>query len=185
MNLEEYFSGVWKQAPDSKYKLTGMDLLNKIHPGETVLDVGCGYNQFKSHFGERLLGIDPYNDCADLKVAIEDLDWLDEEFDVGLALGSINFGNELRIRIQVTNFVDQIKPGGRIYWRQNPGIADHPFEGVKDIDFFHWTFAKNIQMADDNGCEVVHLEWDTGNRIYAEWRKGYELSSNLNTEEYT
>ena len=47
-NLKEYFGGVWK--PDwAKFEHSGYQLIEKINDlkPESVLDIGCGYNQLK------------------------------------------------------------------------------------------------------------------------------------------
>ena len=59
--LEKYFSKVW-QSDTKKYKHSGLTLvdeINNLRP-RSVLDVGCGYNEFKGKI-DNLLGIDPYN----------------------------------------------------------------------------------------------------------------------------
>ena len=68
--LHNYFANEWK--PDyNKFIYSGWKLLEKIKDNETILDVGCGYNLFKPHLGDRLYGIDPANDNADEVVDIE------------------------------------------------------------------------------------------------------------------
>ena len=167
--IDDYFTNNWK--PDySKFKLSGWNLINKIGKDETILDVGCGYNLFKPIFGDRLYGIDPFNPHADEQVSIEDFEAVGQ-WDVLFILGSLNFGDRLEVRDQIGKAFKYLKPGGRAYWRQNPGIGDHPWKGVEDIQFYPWTFQDNLTFAKDNGCEVVDLRWDTGHRIYSEWVK--------------
>ena len=70
--LEKYFSEVW-QSRTKKYKYSGLTLIdeiNNLNPN-AVLDVGCGFNEFKGKI-HNLIGIDPYNNKADIKVKIED-----------------------------------------------------------------------------------------------------------------
>lgn len=167
--LNNYFGKIWKVDYD-KFDLTGWDLLSKIGENETVLDVGCGYNLFKEWLGDRLYGIDPANTLADEITTIEDFE-TDKVFDVALCLGSINFGDRDTVFQQTRRTVELIKPGGRIYWRQNPGIGDHPWKEVEEIKFYPWTFRDNIDLSQLLGCEVVDLRWDKGNRIYSEWIK--------------
>ena len=168
-NVIKYFGEEWK--PDyTKFELSGWNLINKIDKTETILDVGCGYNLFKPIFGDRLYGIDPANINADDIVSIEDFK-TDEQWDVLFILGSLNFGTEEEVFTQAKAAVDRLKPGGRIYWRQNPGIGDHPWKGVEEIQFFPWSFKYNLIFAETLGCEVVDLRWDTGHRIYSEWIK--------------
>lgn len=168
MEISNYFEHVW-QPNTGKYKYSGWQLL-RIDPTKKILDVGCGYNPFKEFFKDNLLGIDPYNDAADIRISIEDFE-TKELFDVAFCLGSINFGSEDVILKQIEKVVSLIKPGGMIYWRQNPGLQDHNNEECKSIDFFDWSFEKNLDYAKRFGCHVHMLVWDTDNRIYSEWKR--------------
>ena len=172
MNKEtviHYFSNNWKPNYD-QFKYSGWALLDKIKEHETILDVGCGYNLFKPHWGDRLYGIDPAIDKADEIVGIIEFE-TDQQWDVALALGSLNFGTIEDVEPQVEKTVSLVKPGGRIYWRQNPGIGDHPWKGVEEIEFFPWSIELNYEWAKKYGCEVNECKWDSGNRIYSEWIK--------------
>lgn len=169
--LETYFRAEWTPRTDI-YKWSGWRLTSIVPPNVKVLDVGCGYNLFKPFFGDRLLGIDPYNKAADLEVSLEDFDVShpDVPFEVIFCLGSINFGTEDVIRNQVQKLALLSKPGTKIYWRQNPGKQDHNNEECKKIHFFEWSFEKNTQLASQAGFMVNMLTWDSG-RIYSEWTK--------------
>ena len=95
--VEQYFSGIWK--PDwAKFEHSGWGLIDKINKLEptSVLDVGCGFNDLKNKI-PNLYGIDPYNDKADEKVSIENFNCGTKQWDVVLALGSINFGSEFKV----------------------------------------------------------------------------------------
>ena len=168
MEISEYFSSVWK-GDIEKYKYSGKALVDKVEWGDRVLDVGCGYNYFSDKI-PLVTGIDPYNDSADIKVSIEDFDCA-VPYDKIFCLGSINFGEYQTIQNQIGKVVSLLKPGGTIYWRQNPGLADHGNQECKDIPFFEWSFEHNLHFAKLAGCEVSMLAWDTDNRIYAEWIK--------------
>lgn len=167
--LNNYFGKIW-QVDYSKFNLTGFELLRLLNPEEKILDVGCGYNLFKPHLGDNLWGIDPANDCADEIVSIEDFE-PKEVYDAALCLGSLNFGSRDVVFGQTAKVVSCIKTGGYIYWRQNPGLSDHPWKEVDDIKFYPWTFRDNLDMAELLGCTVERLQWDTGNRIFAVWKK--------------
>lgn len=169
MNLDTYFSTIWKPNID-QYIYTGWALLSQVGRNDIVLDVGCGYNPFKAALTDRLVGIDPYNDAADIKISINDFQ-TETEFDIIFCLGSINFGDEATILEQIKKVVSLCKPGGKIYWRQNPGRKDHPNKECQEIDFFDWSFEKNIAYADMFNCKIEVLAWDNGKRIYAKWVK--------------
>ena len=174
--IKKYFGEVWKPGfGDNKY--SGWGLLDKLEENETVLDVGCGYNLFKDTLGDRLYGIDIVNSKADEVIAMEDFE-SDKQWDVLFVLGSINFDtNQSTITDKIKHVLKFLKPGGRIYWRQNPGFKDHIWKEVENIEFFPWTFDLNYEIAEDCGCEVTFIDWDRiqhpekPKRIYAEWKK--------------
>ena len=165
--LNNYFENSWKPNYD-KFKYSGWALLDKIDKNKTILDVGCGYNLFKEHFGNNLYGIDPANDEADERVSIEDFNSAGNQWDIILCLGSLNFGDESIVKPQVEKVVSLCKKGGIIYWRQNPGLGDHPWKGVEEVVFFPWTVELNYDWANLLNCSVVECCWDN-TRIYAEW----------------
>ena len=172
--VKEYFKNDWK--PDwGKYSYSGWELLNKISNNETILDIGCGYNLFKEHYGDKLYGIDPANDHADEVISIEKFDADGKQWDVVLCLGSLNFGSAKDVESQVQKAVKLTKVGGRLYWRQNPGIGN--LFSRKDISLFPWTIDLNYTWAQKYECTVIECKWDRpgdNTRIYSEWIKENE-----------
>ena len=166
-DLNNYFSTTWKSNLD-QYQYSGWAIVDKIQSNELVLDVGCGFNEFKSRI-VNLIGIDPANDRADYKVSIEEYSPL-HKFDVALCLGSINFGDKLTIMNQIACVINCLKPTARIYWRCNPGLADHDNEECKLIEFYPWTIEEHVKLSELFGFKLVTSCWD-GNRIYAEWSR--------------
>lgn len=164
--LDKYFSTVWKSNLD-QYTYSGWALIDKVKPWEMVLDVGCGFNEFKPYI-PNLIGVDPANDLADYKIPIEYYQ-PESDFDVAFCLGSINFGSEINIVNQIAHVVSLMKTNSRIYWRCNPGLTDHGNEECKNIDFYHWSMAKQAEFADMFNYRLAFSCWDVGNRIYAEW----------------
>lgn len=170
-NLNHYFSTTWKSNLD-QYIYSGWTLIDKILPNELVLDVGCGYNEFRSRI-PNLIGVDPAFDQADVKLPIEHFAADDAnryKFDVAFCLGSINFGNKLNIMNQIACVVNCLKPTARIYWRCNPGIADHGNDECKAIDFYPWSIEEHVKLSELFGFKLIVACWD-GNRIYAEWSR--------------
>ena len=164
--LNDYFANTWKGS-FNEYLYSGYALVDKIQPNEWVLDVGCGWNNFKDKI-PNLVGIDPAGMGADITVGIDEYK-PSRLFDVAFCLGSINFGDEDRIVKQIEKVVACLKPWGRIYWRCNPGLKDHGNNRVVQVEFFDWSFEKQAEMADRFGFKIAEMRWDQGKRIYAEW----------------
>ena len=162
--LGQYFSKVW-QAETKKYKYSGLTIIDEVNamkPRE-VIDIGCGYNEFRGKINN-LIGIDPYNDRADIKSSILDYS-TDTKYDVAICLGSINFGSTDKIIAELTAVANLVNQSGLMYFRVNPGAPHLPVES-KWINFYDWdpTFISN--MAEYLNCRLVMLRQDTNNRFY-------------------
>jgi len=164
--LNNYFNTIWKSNL-GQYKFSGWALIDKIQPGESVIDVGCGHNPFKGKI-PNLVGLDPANDAADYRCSIEDFN-TDSKFDVAFCLGSLNFGDDTDITHQIEKVISLLNPTARIYWRCNPGTPDHNNEQCKDLPFYGWTVEKHQILSAKYGFTLAQCEWDNGRRIYAEW----------------
>ncbi len=167
--LNTYFEHTWSGTNTLSYTFSGKSLINRVSPHEHVLDVGCGYNPFKGKI-KNLVGIDPANDAADVRVSIEDFK-TDQLFDVAFCLGSINFGTVEDIENQIAKVVSLLKPTARIYWRCNPGAHDHNNEECNAIPFYNWSIEEQIRLSLKFKFNLKECRWDDRNRIYAEWTR--------------
>ena len=160
--LKNYFSKVW-QPQTKKYKYSGLSIIDEVNnlQPKKVLDLGCGYNEFKGKINN-LIGIDPYNERAAVQVGILDYN-AQNNFDVIICLGSINFGTVDKIYTELEHAVSLTKQNGLLYFRANPG-TQHEAPEAKWIDFFEWTSEFIINSADRLGCELVTLNQDMGER---------------------
>ena len=68
--LSKYFGEVW-QPKTKQFKYSGLKLIDEINSlnPTSVLDLGCGYNEFKGKI-QNLVGVDPYNAKADVQQTI-------------------------------------------------------------------------------------------------------------------
>ena len=167
--LEKYFSEVW-QSRTKKYKYSGLTLvdeINNLNPN-AVLDVGCGFNEFKGKI-HNLIGIDPYNNKADIKVKIEDYT-PNQLFDVIICLGSVNFGSTDKIFTELEHIVSIASSNGKMYFRVNPGLSHTPPES-KWITFYPWTPTFIMNSAEFLDVDVLELRNDSNGRMYFVWRK--------------
>jgi cyclopropane fatty-acyl-phospholipid synthase-like methyltransferase len=127
-----------------------------------VLDVGCGYNPFKERI-PNLIGIDPYNNCADFMIDILDYNVEPESFDHVIALGSINFNSRNDFEIRFKKTVELLKPGGKLWMRANPGL-EH--DGVKTpnkgpwVEIFPWSFEIAHELANTHGLTLELMKKD-------------------------
>jgi len=167
--LKNYFSKVW-QPETKKFKYSGLAIIDEVNAmsPDNVVDIGCGYNEFKGKI-KNLIGIDPYNDRADIDV--HTLDYKpDIQFDVAICLGSINFGSSDKILAELENVVRIVKSGGMLYFRVNPGIQ-HDKPEAKWINFYDWDPVFISNAAQYLNCDVLTLRQDDNNRFYFVLRK--------------
>lgn len=174
--LQTKIDSFYNQGRETKQQATnrltyfphsGIGLVNKVHPSESVIDVGCGYNIFKQYI-PNLIGIDPVYDEADYKIALQDF-VTDKKFNVAFCLGSIQFGTIDVIENQIAHLVSLLTPHARMYWRVNPDATTNPH-----LEKFAWTLAGTQAMAKKFGFNIVdhaveNTYNNTGVRLYTEW----------------
>ena len=167
--LHKYFSKYW-QNDMKKWKYSGVALIDEVNSlkPRAVLDVGCGYNEFKGKI-DNLIGIDPYNDKADLEVSTLEYK-TDQKFDVVLCLGSVNFGNREKIIAEVGRCVNLLADGGTMFFRVNPGVQ-HDRPEADWIEFFAWNVPFIIELSEMYNLKILDIRDDSNQRKYFVLRK--------------
>ena len=167
--LHNYFSKYWENDI-KKWKYSGLALVNEVNnlKPRAVLDVGCGYNEFRGKI-HNLIGIDPYNDRADLRVSTLEFR-TDQKFDVIMCLGSINFGSRDKIIAEIGRCVDLLEDGGTMFFRVNPGVQHNKPE-AKWIEFFAWNVPFMIELSEMFNLKVLDIRDDSNQRKYFIYRK--------------
>jgi len=167
--LHKYFSKYW-QNDMKKWKYSGVALIDEVNnlKPRAVLDVGCGYNEFKGKI-DNLIGIDPYNDRADLQVSTLEYK-TDQRFDVIMCLGSVNFGSRDKIIAEVSRCVNLLAEGGTMFFRVNPGVQ-HDKPEADWIEFFSWNVPFIIELAEILNLKVLDIRDDTNQRKYFVYKK--------------
>lgn len=163
--INRFFGEIWRPRTND-YDYTGWELaeeVNKLNP-KSVLDVGCGYHPFKGRINN-IVGIDPYNNCADYMVDI--LDYVGSH-DVIIALGSINFNSRDEIESRFEKCVNILEAGGRFYLRANPGI---PHKTGPYVDIFPWSFEVVKEFADKYNLKLLTFKKDANDRLYFVYEK--------------
>jgi len=167
--LHKYFANHWDNDM-KKWKHSGLALIDQINDMKprAVLDVGCGYNEFKGKI-HNLIGIDPYNNRADHEIDIMEYRSM-EKFDIILALGSINFGGRNKIIAEVSKCVNMLEDGGMMFFRVNPGVQ-HIKPEAKWIEFFAWNVPFIIELSEMFNLKVLDIRDDSNQRKYFIYRK--------------
>ena len=155
MNIESYFSGIWKDQNFESLEYSGYQLVDYVNDQKprSVLDIGCGYNRFKNKI-HKLIGLDPYNKAADIPLPLEEI-CTSMKFDIVLALGSINFGDESVIDNQM-KIIDKLFEREAIF-RVNPGIP-HDWADYGDIVWYPWSQNKIYDLAKQYGYLVKDMK---------------------------
>jgi hypothetical protein len=164
---KRFFGEIWKPRTGD-YDYTGWELAEEIatQNPKAVLDVGCGYHPFKGRI-PNLVGIDPYNNCADYEVDILEYK-VKHKHDHILALGSINFNSQDEIEQRFSHCVDLLETGGKFYLRANPGI---PHKTGPYVDIFPWTFEVVNEFADKYNLKLETFKRDANDRLYFVYTK--------------
>ncbi len=166
--IHRFFSEIWKPRTGD-YDYTGWELaeeVNKLNP-KKVLDVGCGYHPFKGRI-HNIVGIDPYNNCADYQVDILDYKVKAGSHDVVIALGSINFNSKDEIEERFSACVNLLAQGGKFYLRANPGI---PHKTGPYVDIFPWSFGVVNEFAEKYNLKLETFKKDANDRLYFVYEK--------------
>lgn len=165
---DRFFREIWKPRTN-EYEHTGWHLADEIakQDPKSVLDVGCGYHPFKGRI-PNLVGIDPYNSCADYEVDILEYRVQPASHDHIIALGSINFNSRDDIEARFSHCVDLLMPGGKFYLRANPGI---PHKTGPYVDIFPWSFEIVKDLEQKYGLHLELFKKDANQRLYFVYRK--------------
>lgn len=166
--MNRFFGEIWKPTTEI-YQYSGWSLVEEINKQDprAVLDFGCGYNPFKGRI-KNLIGIDPYNNCADYMVDILEFKVEPESFDHIIVFGSLNFNSRDEIEERFERLVSVLMTGGRMYFRANPGILwpNGPY-----VDIFSWSFEVAYELAQKHGLELETFKKDNNDRLYFVYKK--------------
>jgi hypothetical protein len=165
--IHRFFSEIWKPRTGD-YDYSGWSLaetISKENP-KAVLDVGCGFHPFKGKI-PNLVGIDPYNSCADFEVDILEYK-VKEKYDHIIALGSINFNSIDEIECRFAHCVGLLSDKGKFYLRANPGI---PHKNGPYVDIFAWNFEVVKGFADKYNLKLLEFKKDGNQRLFFSYQK--------------
>ncbi len=169
--LARFFGEIWKPTTE-KFTYTGWAIVDEVnkHNPKAVLDVGCGYNQFKGRI-PNLIGIDPYNNCADYMVDVLDFKMPDQTYDAIICLGSINFNEKSDVEVRLKRVSELLAAGGRAYFRVNSGQL---WKNGPYVDIFPWSFEIAAEFSKSLGLTLETFKKDWNDRLYFVYYKQHE-----------
>lgn len=164
---KRFWSTIWQPKTDT-YQYTGWNIVDEVlkdAPG-AVLDVGCGYNQFKQRI-PNLTGIDKFNDQADYMVDLLEYNVGSSVYDAVIVFGSINFGEYEDISLRFKKVFDLTAYGGKVFVRANPGEVH---KNGPWISIYPWDFDTAIRIAKEHNVKLTTMKTD-GSRLYFVYEK--------------
>jgi hypothetical protein len=153
------------------YPISGYSLIPKIKEvnPQKIIDVGCGYNEFKKHI-PNIIGVDIVNKNADYVMDIIDYPCVDNSVDVILALGSINFGTKDTIEKQVKWISSKLKTGGLAFFRVNPSAP--PSKSIEDF-FYKWNIETIYELSKKFNLEISENRIEVEERLNSPFIRNY------------
>lgn len=167
--LKYFFGTVWQHRTDT-FGFSGWEVVNQINAlnPKAVLDVGCGYNQFKDKV-QNLIGIDPFNPNADYMIDILDYN-VDDLYDVIMVFGSINFNDIDEVQARLAKVFSLLAPNGKVFVRANPGIQHVRATGAEFdgpwVDVFEWSFDYANHFAKAYKMTLETFKQDQNGRLF-------------------
>jgi hypothetical protein len=153
------------------YPISGYSLITKIKEinPKKIIDVGCGYNDFKKHI-PNIIGIDIANKNADHVMDIMDYPCEDNSVDVILALGSINFGTKDTIEKQVEWIASKLKTGGLAFFRVNPSAP--PSKSIEKF-FYKWDIETIYELSKKFNLDISENKIEVEERLNSPLIRNY------------
>jgi hypothetical protein len=118
----EYASILNNYGPKLEYIINGCKWLNSFNCSR-IIDVGCGSNQFKG-IVQNVVGIDKFNESADIVGDIETVPFSNHAFDGAIILGSIQFIDKQTVLDNFSTVMKWMKPGSPIWFKYRQHHAD-------------------------------------------------------------
>jgi SAM-dependent methyltransferase len=154
-NLETYFKDQWETTE------TDSHVVNLVKKSNAILDVGCGFNQYKK-YNENLVGIDIVNKNADHICDIIDYE-NKNQFDLIICFGSLHFYNYDWINLRLKKVINMLTSNATICMKVNPAIPNT--DGSYLPWFEKWTPPLVEHFAELYNLEIKNIREGSRNRL--------------------
>jgi hypothetical protein len=91
-----------------------------------------------------------------------------ESFDHIIVFGSLNFNSRDDIESRFRRLVEILAPGGKMYFRANPGIL---WPASPYVDIFPWNFEFAHELSKTYNLRLETFKKDNNNRLYFVYKK--------------
>ena len=183
--LMMYTCGYWSEGTRSveeaqRNKVEHVCRKVQLKPGETVVDIGCGFGGFmfhaSEHHGARVCGVNTTTEQVDwlrgeirqrglgerLEVREADFREVHAQFDKVVSIGVLEHAGRDQLREVVKAHADFLKPGGlgMLHFIGHVGVRDTEFYIREHVFPGGWipSLAQTISAMEDCGLEIVDIE---------------------------
>jgi len=108
----------------NKWNIRGQALVDRLQamqkerPDLTILDMGCGVNEYKNHLNN-VTGVDPYRPEADIMCKQADFDPKGQTWDIVICFGSMNWYTYDEQFRNMAKLKECLAPDGLLLWSHN------------------------------------------------------------------
>lgn len=108
----------------NKWNIRGQALVDRLqamqaeNPNLTILDMGCGVNEYKKHLNN-VTGVDPYREEADILAKQSDFDPQGQTWDVIICFGPMNWYTYDEQYRNMLTLKKCLAPNGLLLWSHN------------------------------------------------------------------
>ena len=108
----------------NKWNIRGQALVDRLQamqkerPDLTILDMGCGVNEYKNHLNN-VTGVDPYRLEADIMCKQADFDPKGQTWDIVICFGSMNWYTYDEQFRNMAKLKECLAPDGLLLWSHN------------------------------------------------------------------
>jgi|LWDU01.1.fsa_nt_gi menaquinone-dependent protoporphyrinogen IX oxidase len=152
----------------SRYMLDGCCWINSFK-GTRILDVGCGDNIFKDII-HNIVGLDKFNETADILSDIETYDCPDNSFDGLLIHGSIQYGEWDEVLYNFDRVMKWTKSNSPVWFRYRRTQAPRTLKTYHRRDICNHRFFHNYQWTPEN-IEYVKTTYNLKEVETWDWNK--------------
>jgi cyclopropane-fatty-acyl-phospholipid synthase len=183
--LMMYTCGYWKEGTSNvddaqRNKVEHVCRKLQLRPGETVIDIGCGFGGFMfhafEHYGVRANGINTTPEQVDwlrdeiarrgladrMDVRLADFREVDRQYDKVVSIGVLEHAGRDQLAEVVKAHADFLKPGGlgMLHFIGHVGVFDTEYYIREHVFPGGWipSLAETIVAMENSGLEIVDIE---------------------------